>query len=64
MAPTSLVVAVARTGKIIKNGLSVFEREENLLQIGTLRLGSADCQKLRWKVRIYVVSERGLALKG
>jgi len=44
MAPTSLVVAVARTGKIIKNGLSVFEREENLLQIGTLRLGSADCR--------------------
>jgi len=29
--------AVARrTGKIIKNGLSVFEREENLLQNGIL----------------------------
>jgi len=37
MMPTSLVAAVApRTGKIIKNGLRVFERGENLLQIGIL----------------------------
>jgi len=33
MTPTSLVEAVApRTGKIITNGLRVFERGENLLQ--------------------------------
>jgi len=35
MRVTSLVVVVApRTGKILKNGLRVFEREENLLQNG------------------------------
>jgi len=35
--PTSLAEAVApRTGKIIKNGLRVFERRENLLQNGIL----------------------------
>jgi len=33
---TSLAATVApRTGKIIKNGLGVFERGENLLQNGT-----------------------------
>jgi len=32
MTVTSLVAIVApRTGKILKNGLSVFEREENLV---------------------------------
>jgi len=37
MTLTSLVAAVApRTGKIIKNGLHVFERGENLLQNGIL----------------------------
>jgi len=37
MTPTSLAAAVApRTGKIFKNSLRVFEREENLLQNGTL----------------------------
>jgi len=35
MTPTSLAADVApRTGKIIKNGLHVFERAENLLQNG------------------------------
>jgi len=35
MTMTSLVAAVvSRTGKIIKIGLSVFERGENLLQNG------------------------------
>jgi len=33
MTPTSLAATVARRiGKIIKNGLRVFERRENLLQ--------------------------------
>jgi len=37
MTPTSFAAPVApRTGKIIKNGLLVFEREENLLQNGIL----------------------------
>jgi len=37
MTPTSLVaVVVPRTGKIMKNGLSVFERGENFLQNGIL----------------------------
>jgi len=37
MTPTSLQAVVApHTGKIIKNGLGVFEREENLLQYGIL----------------------------
>jgi len=37
MTVTSLVAVVApRKGKIIKNGLSDFEREENLLQNGIL----------------------------
>jgi len=35
--PTSLAAALGpRTGKIIKNGLRVFERGENLLQNGIL----------------------------
>jgi len=37
MTPTSLAAAVApRTGKIIKNGLRVFEKGENLLHNGIL----------------------------
>jgi len=37
MTPTSLVADVVLiTGKIIKNGLGVFERGENLLQNGLL----------------------------
>jgi len=37
MTPTSIAAVVApRKGKIIKNGLSVFERGENLLQNGIL----------------------------
>jgi len=37
MAVMSLVAVVAtRAGKIIKNGLGVFERGENLLQNGIL----------------------------
>jgi len=37
MTPTSLAAAVApRAGKIIENGLHVFERGENLLQNGVL----------------------------
>jgi len=39
MTVTSLVAVIApRTGKIIKNGLGVFESEENLLQNGILHL--------------------------
>jgi len=38
MTMTSLVAAVvSRTGKIIKIGLSVFERGENLLQNGMVK---------------------------
>jgi len=38
MTVTSLVAVVApRKGKIIKNGLCVFERVENLLQNGILQ---------------------------
>jgi len=38
MTSTLLAAAVApRAGKIIKNGLSVFERRKDLLQIGILR---------------------------
>jgi len=37
MTPTSLAAPVApRTGKILKNGLHVFERGGNLLQNGIL----------------------------
>jgi len=37
MRVTSLVAVVAhRAGKIVKNGLRLFEREENLLQNGIL----------------------------
>jgi len=37
MTPTSLAAAVApRTGEIIRNGLGVFEKAENLLQNGIL----------------------------
>jgi len=37
MTATSLVaVGASYTGKIIKNSLNVFEREENLLQNGVL----------------------------
>jgi len=40
MTVMSLVAVVApRTGKIIKNGLRVFEREEDLLQICILHFG-------------------------
>jgi len=36
--PTSLAAAVAnRTGKIVKNGLHVFEKGGNLLQNGILQ---------------------------
>jgi len=46
-----LAAAVApRTGKIVKNGLNVLERGENLLQNST----KANRQGQRWKVRIYV----------
>jgi len=39
MTATSLKTAVAhRTGKIIKNSLTVFERGENLRQNGTIGL--------------------------
>jgi len=47
--------AVARrTGKIIKNGLSVFEREENLLQNGILHFEFklSQRQKSCYKTRI------------
>jgi len=44
MMLTSFAVALApRSGKIIKNGLHVFERGENLLQNGTLHF-ALHCQ--------------------
>jgi len=51
---TSIVAVVApRTGKIIKNGLSVSERGENKQMVNyTLCLDSVRSQKSRWKVRI------------
>jgi len=52
MTPTSLVVAVAScTGKIIKNGLRVFERERWYYILHFLNRRKTD------------FSERGLALK-
>jgi len=61
---TSLEAAVApRTGKIIKNGLSVFERLENLLQDGILHFVFRLSQKSRWKARIYA-DEKPTFLKG
>jgi len=40
MTPMSLATAAApRKGKIIKNGLRVFERGDNLLQSGMLHFG-------------------------
>jgi len=54
MVPTLLVVVVVavapRTGKIIKEEEKVFYK----LVYYTLYLGSPNCQKSRWKVRIYV----------
>jgi len=63
MEVTSLAAVVApRTGKIVKNGIDVYERRENLLQNGilhfdkmvyyTLCLGSVNRQNSRCKVRI------------
>jgi len=52
--PMSLVETVApRTGKFIKNDLTVYERGENLLQNGIHVLHFVFCQKSRWKVRIF-----------
>jgi len=51
----SLTLDVApRKGEIIKNGLSVFKRGENLLQNGILHFvfGYVNCQKSKFKVRI------------
>jgi len=51
MTTSSLAAAVLpRIGKIIKNGLRVFERGENLLQNG---MHFANLQKSCYKVRIY-----------
>jgi len=62
MGVTSLVAVVApRTGKIIKNGLGVFGRGENLVYY-TLHLSYANRQKSCYKVRIYT-DEKG-HLKG
>jgi len=45
MMPTSFVEAVAPpTGKFIKNGLSLFERAEHLLQNGILHFVFSFCQ--------------------
>jgi len=52
--PTPLIATIApRTGKIIKNGLRVFKREEHLLQNGILHfVFRVNREKLRWKVKI------------
>jgi len=54
MTPTSLAAVVApRTGKIIKNGLRVFQSGENMLQNGILYFAfklsqsSGSCYKVR-----------------
>jgi len=57
MVPTSIVAAVApRTGKFIKNHLSVFERWENLLRNGILHFVFRFSQSSE----ITYFSERGL----
>jgi len=71
MMPTSLSAAVApRTGKIIKNGLRVFERGGNLLQNGILhfafklsQLSEIVLQSQNLSRRKTDFSERGLARK-
>jgi len=56
---TSHVAAVApRTGKIIKNGLNVFQGGENLLQNGILHFvfrfsQSSEITLESWKTRIF-----------
>jgi len=50
MTVTSLVAVVPRTGKIIKNSLSVFERVEHLLQNGIPHFIIRFSQKSRWKL--------------
>jgi len=55
MVPTLLVATVVpRTGKFIKN--CIFKRGEKFTTKWyiNLCLGSANCQKSRWRVRIYV----------
>jgi len=59
MVPTSLVTAVApRAGKFIKNGLIKIATENGKPCV----LGSTNCQKLRWKIRIYVDEKPTLRL--
>jgi len=64
MVVMSLGTALApRTGKIIKNGLSVLERGENLLRNGLLHFVFRFSQSLEIALESYF-SERDLALKG
>jgi len=63
MRVTSLVAVVApRTGKIVKNGLHVFESEENLLQNGLLHFVFKIQSNVRNREKPTFL-ERGLALK-
>jgi len=57
MTPTSLVAAVAlRIGNSLKTASMFLKVEKMLYKIVyyTLCLGAVNCQKWRWKVRIYV----------
>jgi len=65
MVPTLLVTALAPcTGKFIKNGLSVFEREEHLLQ-SILHLVFKFSQSLEIALGSYVDEKpKNLMLKG
>jgi len=53
MVLTSLVAPVAPHKQIHQSNLVVFEKE-NLLVYYTLYLGSANRQKSRWKIRVYI----------
>jgi len=73
MTPISRLAVVApRIGKIIKNGRSVFERGENLLQNGILTIivfklsqsSEIVSQSSNLRRRKTDFSKRGLALKG
>jgi len=54
---TLVPVVALRIGKFIINNASIYLKEEKIfckLIYYTLCLGSANCQKSRWKVRLYI----------
>jgi len=46
------LLAAALAGKIIENGLNLFETKKKLLQNGTLHLDKTNHQVSGWEVRI------------